>query len=342
LAKLLFVLPRFHTNLWFAMRALTGAGHEVRLLVNFRGPFEDYTHADPIEMGDTPDTADLDAAIDAFGPDIGFIRNARSLSRRASRILKARGIPCLAYDLNPMDAAPGFSRRAKLWWQGKPLRRITPVAGRGAPDPFATYMPWPVAALPANPAPRRDGRLAVLCVGKVGQARKNQTTLIEAIRDAGLDTQVALTLIGAPFTGTDRDAAQGDAIAAAGAAPWITVAPPTPFREMAALYAASDVCILPSLDEPLGVAPVEAMAYGAVPVISDQAGSAGYLTHGRDGFVVDATRPETMTEAIRALLVPAQRSAMSAAARDTVAHALSEARFLQRMHALLEREGIRD
>ena len=67
---------------------------------------------------------------------------------------------------------------------------------------------------------------------------------------------------------------------------------------MPEVYAAHDICILPSFAEPLGTSPVEAMAYGTVPIISAQCGSAGYLTSGRDGFVFD---PDDMTSAAEAL-----------------------------------------
>jgi glycosyltransferase involved in cell wall biosynthesis len=104
---------------------------------------------------------------------------------------------------------------------------------------------------------------------------------------------------------------------------------------MPALYARADICVLPSLGEPLGTAPVEAMAYGAVPVISTGAGSAGYLTEGRDGLRVDVDEPGALATALHQLVNDAPyRARLAAGARATAEGELGAARFLERLEAL--------
>lgn len=58
--------------------------------------------------------------------------------------------------------------------------------------------------------------------------------------------------------------------------------------ELAATLAASDVLVHPAYYDPFPRAVIEAMACGAVPIVSRQCGAAEILRNGVDGFVVDS------------------------------------------------------
>ncbi|MBV2359305.1 glycosyltransferase family 4 protein [Thalassococcus sp. CAU 1522] len=344
MARLLFTLPRFHTNLWFAVRAMRAAGHDLCFLVNESAKSEDHSHLTPVVMGRHPSRSEVARAIADFAPDLVVVRNAWALSRRAARVARQSDIPCLLYNLLPYLGKTSLLRQAELRWKGLPVQRITPVRGLGPDrpaDPFARYLPWPVGRFDApDPWPREPGKLNVLCVGKLGLARKNQPLLLDAIDKAGLQDRVNVLLVGSTPRKTSAQASHAAQLADLTTAPWVRMIAGLPFRDMANVYAGADVVVLPSTGEPLGVAPIEGMAYGAIPIISSESGSAGYLTHGENGFVVDIRRPGSLADALRAVLPDAPRAAISAAARRTAETELGEAAFLDRLHAILQGEGV--
>lgn len=340
MARILFTLPRFHTNMWFAVRQIRKDGHEVRLLVNNASKSEDYLHTTPKVLGNYPSRAEVNDAVTEFNPDLVILRNAWALSRRAARAARQHSIPALRYDLLAVEDAPNFFRRLKLFHKGMPRRRITPVRRSGDSsyqDPFANFLPWPVGRLSEKTVPRAPGeRLRVLLVGKLSLSRKNQLALVAALEAIDAGKWLTLTLVG---TTPKADAPHVADVKALLDRPWVRLAESRPFREMADLYIRHDVCILPSFDEPLGASPVEAMAYGVVPFISTQCGSAGYLTSGTDGIVFD---PNQLSVAAEALVRLAQSENELASLRlgvaKTVESCLSEEVFSRRFSGLLDTE----
>ena len=83
---------------------------------------------------------------------------------------------------------------------------------------------------------------------------------------------------------------------------------------------------------------MEAMAYGVVPVISSQCGSAGYLTHEKDGIIFD---PNRMDDAAKALIGISQSKAKLDCLRhgtlQTFKEKLSEEVFSRNFESLLEK-----
>ncbi|MBS0123859.1 glycosyltransferase family 4 protein [Thetidibacter halocola] len=337
MARLLFILPRFHTNMWFAVRQMLRDGHEVKFLVNFSARGEDHSLAEPVVMGRYPSRAEVEAAVREFDPDLVIIRNAWAISRRAARVARRMGRPAVLYNQIPLSQRTSLVRRVELWWKGLPARRITPVRGLGPvvrPDPLATYLPWPVAPLPVTAVrPAGQDRLRVLLVGKLGMERKNQTALIDALARSDLAGRIDLTLVGALPDAGNRHYEDLRRLADK---PWVTLAGEVPFHAMPDLYATHDVCILPSFAEPLGTSPVEAMAYGTVPMISTQCGSAGYLIDGQDGLLFDPSDLAGAVDALRRLAEDRDGLArLKSGALATVRRDLSEAVFAQKMADLL-------
>ncbi|EIE51364.1 glycosyl transferase group 1 [Citreicella sp. 357] len=338
--SVLFVVARFHTNLSFAVRALVAAGARVTVWAGKSDGPEDHEVVTP-QVFASSDTDAMAASWAAAAPDIAFLRNSAALRFAAARIGKRAGTPLWSYDLHPFHRREPLSRRFYLWRKALPIRRVT--ASRGLadvrPDRAARYLPWPVVDSPPPPMPQRDstGPVTVLCAAKLGKRRKMQDLVIDAMRDAGRAGRARLVLAGSDsvFNAPEDRAHLAALYAAAEAEPWIEMAGRVPFPDMPALYARSDICILPSFDEPLGFAPAESMAYACVPVISSEAGSAGYLT-ADNGIVIDPHRPGTIQDALSRLIEdPALRARLGAGARDTALTELGPDRFVQRMAALI-------
>ena len=90
-----------------------------------------------------------------------------------------------------------------------------------------------------------------------------------------------------------------------------------PRRDVAELYAASDLFILPTRYEPFGMVIAEAMQSSLPVVVSRCAGAADLIVHGESGFVVDAANDvDGFTAHLRTLVGdPARRAAVGQAAR---------------------------
>jgi glycosyltransferase involved in cell wall biosynthesis len=133
-----------------------------------------------------------------------------------------------------------------------------------------------VAAEPcAPPGDLRQGRrVALLCVGNWLE-RKGILSLLEAF--AALEpTAATLHLVGR--TNVDRSYARllWQRLSRTDLRERVVVHGPLSVGEVAAMYAASDVFVLPSLKEPYGTVYGEAMAYG-LPVVGWRAGNLPYL-----------------------------------------------------------------
>lgn len=85
------------------------------------------------------------------------------------------------------------------------------------------------------------------------------------------------------------------------------------------LLAAADLFVLPSREEGMSLALLEAMAAGVPVVASDIAGNRQLIRSGREGLLVPVDDPRALAAAITCLLAePDRASSMAAAARDLV------------------------
>ncbi|MEW6324601.1 MAG: glycosyltransferase family 4 protein [Nitrospirota bacterium] len=89
-------------------------------------------------------------------------------------------------------------------------------------------------------------------------------------------------------------------------------------RTVERYYAAADLLVLPTLNEPFGMVVLEAMASGLPAVVSRIAGAAEVLRHGDNALLLDDPRdPKQIADAVVALSDPERRRAMGRRARDT-------------------------
>lgn len=110
-----------------------------------------------------------------------------------------------------------------------------------------------------------------------------------------------------------------------------------------ARYRAAAVFVYPSLDAPgeaMPIAPVEAMAWGCIPVVSELACFRDYLTPGRNGFTFAHAGPdrvERLADALAAAASPEAQALRSVATQVRETHALAAigARFIEDFYSLV-------
>ena len=340
--KTLFIVPKFHMNLFFAVKYLLEDGHEVGIFVNNRHtPEREDIRFRALPPG-TPEQ-DIDLEIRSFAPDIVFLRKAAPLSTFAARTIRNAGLRMVHYDQNPVSGYLRSYEIVKWWARGLSAERVSPVFGTGKwpTDWLASYLPWPVGTL-APPPERmpRTGPLQLLCVGKLQQQQKNQFRLIDALKDEVRAGKVELTLAGLDTSivkGASREHYEKILGAAAASGGSIRIVENVPFTEMPRLYSTHDICVLPSSREPLGTSPLESMAYGCIPIISNECGSAGTITDGHDGYIFPVTEFSVLRKRIIEIHEDAHRqAAMSKAARNTAETQLGRKQFLMRINNVME------
>jgi glycosyltransferase involved in cell wall biosynthesis len=141
-------------------------------------------------------------------------------------------------------------------------------------------------------APRNNGPLRIICVARLIE-RKGQRHLLAALRrlrDAGVTATVE-------FVGTG-DAAQAYRAEAnrLGIADQVTFAGYVPREQIADHYAAADVFVLPSYNEGMSVATLEAMAAGLPLVVTRTGGTAELVQEGENGLTFAWGDVETLVQ----------------------------------------------
>jgi glycosyltransferase involved in cell wall biosynthesis len=209
-------------------------------------------------------------------PVVGMLHQPPGgIDYRGPRMLLQAGLDRLAYARARRLLVASDSLAEELRHAGEPADRIRVVPpGRDV-----------AAAVGPPPGDLRQGRRAAfLCVGN-WVARKGILNLLEAFAALG-DDAATLHLVG----DTQAEPAYGlrvrTRLAHADVQQRVVVHGPLELGAVAALYAAADAFVLPSLKEPYGTVYGEAMAFG-LPVVGWRAGNLPYLAdHDREGLLV--------------------------------------------------------
>ena len=139
----------------------------------------------------------------------------------------------------------------------------------------------------------------ILSVGAI-QKRKNLLRLVAAFEN--LEADWRLVLAGSAGFGAAEIEAR---IQASPARPRIHVTGYVTDQELAKWYARASIFAFPSLDEGFGIPVIEAMAAG-IPVITSNRSALAEVA-GPAALLVDPERPESITEALRELVLSPER-----------------------------------
>jgi len=310
---ILFVLPSYHTNLYYALKALRQAGHRTHL-VCAKGHDGASAITDTHTLVDQGHLTHRDAAalMRRINPNLVIIRKTGRLSKLMHRVGVLQRRKLIGYDQRPYLRPRHLGQVAHGVLNGRPIRRFTPVHGlAGRPDPRAAYIPFPVEPMPAGAersyAP--NGVVRILCVGKLTERRKNHFLLLRALEPLASRFDFHVTIVGSSsldignpdpeYFKTLQDYARHGRLADR-----TEIVTDVPFSEMPAIYRNHDICVLPSRAEPLGTAPLEAMAQGCAAVVSSDAGSAYYVESGKEAALpCGAVFPSGDEDALSGMLV---------------------------------------
>lgn len=254
-----------------------------------------------------------------------------SVVRKAPTLAAARrrGVPVLlhAHSFNFaawFDALPGWARRltrralrADVVVVLSPSQRAVyeerlDVAGARVVE-VANPASLPAEAEVATP-PAGD-RVGVAFLGRYGE-RKGIGDLLAALTRLGADERARLRVVTAGDGEVDQVRTD---VAALGLDDCVEVRGWLEPAERDAVLAASEIFVLPSYDEALPMALIEAMAFRVVPVVTPVGGLPDLVHDGDNGVLVPVGDPEAIATALRGLLAdPDRRRAIGDRARASV------------------------
>ena len=359
----LFTAPRYHTNQRFAVKALLNAGHRVTFVALRKQHSEVYDELEPIVLGEKrlapwlpggermcPPPSALWSLLRKLKPDVVVARNPYSAFGLMS-IATARmtGAEAVFYSQNPMH-------RRLVWWKtivnsvttrAANSRHITPVLGSPDhhPPAFAALRYVPFVMEPQTPPERkrwfRCGTVNIMTVGKFYR-RKNHALFLEAIARLAESHSVRATIIGECTTDENRRELTRvrEIHASLGLGDRVRIKTNLSYHDVQREYAAHDLFVLPSSDEPAAVSHLEAMSHSLPVICSDSNGTRCYIRHGENGYVFrtgDALDLEGRMESIIAdrdrLVEMGERS------HELVLSEHSPARYVETMMAIARGVG---
>lgn len=196
----------------------------------------------------------------------------------------------------------------------------------GRVEVIPALVPPPAPGPAAAKSPRR---LRVLCVGSV-YPRKRQADLIAAVAALGPAAPVECVFAGSLV----RLDPPGEALAAADPERFRFPGGQAP-EALQALYRSADIFALPSGEESLPIAPIEAAWHRLPLILSDLPGHAGLWRHGLTALLHPPGDVELLAFSLKALIEsPRLRARLGAAAR-TVADRFGPARTTALFSAML-------
>jgi len=152
----------------------------------------------------------------------------------------------------------------------------------------------------------------LLFVGRIQPLKAPDVLLRAAARmladDPALRERLAVVVCGGPSgSGLDEPEQLQQLAAALDIADVVRFIPPLPPDELAAVYQAADVTVVPSYNESFGLVAVESQACGTPVVAAAVGGLATAVSDGRSGILVDGHDPARYAQVLGGLLAEPRR-----------------------------------
>ena len=343
MTRILFCMPRFHTNMVPWVRVLQEAGHQIDIHVQRVGGSEDHRLVTPlvVEAGlwsrraaklskkradpdfyHAPDIREYWKRLREENPDVVVVRGiTRWFCRMAALIARMQGRRVVIYD----QEEPVPEARGSTWYRRSlsKLLGFKVVTARVA-EPgtelggFGYAKTLPFGALQSSQELERSARKrlsqehavpSLLMVGKY-RARKGHAELVRALGRLSRDHEFRITFCGEELNEADRNArlAVQELCEQVGIADKVGFRSNLRLEQVLALYSENQIFILPSRNEPAAVSPIEAAWQGCAVLVDHKSGTRFYLPAEHD-FSFDASSSDDIARAVAPLLSDRRRLA---------------------------------
>jgi glycosyltransferase involved in cell wall biosynthesis len=319
--KIAIITKRFHTNLYYTVKAMQDAGHTVELLVWYQGFSEKHDIINPFVVGYSAWSPNLLNAINKIKSAklrnfwkyklpfinleemIDFRRLKSRLKEIKPDVILARAYPNLTFFLM-IRLSVKFCRKVFLMAQtsehyGETIAKkiyllvlktmgvkglITPLKNSLAKkDNFFIYLPFVIEAPDLNKEYFKNNKINIFSIGKFFR-RKDHLLLLEAINSLKEKYDLSLTILGEKVEENIFMEIK-DYIDNNNLNNIVEVKANVPFDEARGIFKNQDLFILPSYNEPAAYSPLEAMAAKLPVIVSDTCGTSCYIKEGENGYV---------------------------------------------------------
>ena len=331
--KFLIVAPRFHTNLYYRIKALKDTGHTVRIVVLYKGKSEFYEGLKPMQVklsmfsrfliklhtffkkGQLKSAFELriqspnkefKKIISIYNPDAIILKAYQNaLAIKTLRIAKNHNIKVLMLTQTPFSHIKGskflFRLNIKLFKFLKVHAYITPIKTNY--DAFKNFGVENVYYLPFV-YPQNNWKIKIpknsvniISIGKF-QKRKDQLLLLKVfnrLRNEGND--IKLCLIG-ELADKNYFNALRNFISENALSDYVCIKTNLSYPEIKNEYQNYDLFVLPAYNEPAAYSPVEALSNGLPVICSDENGTKCYIENGLNGYIFKAKNKNDLKEKI--------------------------------------------
>jgi glycosyltransferase involved in cell wall biosynthesis len=251
-----------------------------------------------------PDRTSLEKEIVRFSPDVIIIREVLTpLSLITQSIARKHSIRTIHYSQAPLRKKDGLLLRALRLMYVIPKYRMTPTLAPGTSeigqkDTF--YVPLFVAPSTSRIEESDSGAVRILFVGKYNGRRKKHLLLLKAIAKMPKTCPVKLTMVGSTVFPDDVYHQEIiERIKDLNLEKQVILKYDVDPMEMASLYRNHDVLVLPSVDEPFSISPLEAMAHGLPVIVTDTNGCQFHIREGVNGYVIKSNDINSLLNALK-------------------------------------------
>jgi glycosyltransferase involved in cell wall biosynthesis len=339
--KFLLIAPRFHTNLYYRIVALQNAGHQVKILVLYKGQSEYYQNIEIEQIGfsllsklisktlrlfkknhlktglelrlEFPNK-ELKKHIKDYQPDVILLKAYQNMLAISTLFWAKRfNVKVLMLTQTPFAHIKGSKLLFQFnIWCFKKMgvhAYITPIKINY--DKFQKfgiknvhYLPF-VFPVPDNTLENiknnQNEEFKIISVGKFVK-RKDQLLLLQAISNLKDKYPIQLTLIGEIADQKYYNEIL-DKINELQLQNIVEVKTNVSYPDMQKEYTKHHIFILPSYGEPAAYSIVEAMANGLAVICSSQNGTQSYIQEGENGYIFKAKSLADLTQKLELLLL---------------------------------------
>jgi glycosyltransferase involved in cell wall biosynthesis len=320
--KISIITKRFHTNLYYTVKALQEAGHAVSLLVWGRGQSENHDIIEPFVIGYSAWSLALNRQINKIKSAavrdflkhkipfinleemIDFKRLKNKLAEEKPDVILVRAYPNITFLLmiwlsvracgrvflmaqTAEHYGETLAKKIYLFVLKKILRvkgLITPLKNSlRQKDDFFIYLPFVIEAKHFHKEYFQNDKINIISVGKFVR-RKDHLGLLQAVNGLKDKNNYAVTLLGEKV---EEPVLQEiyDYIRANGLADIVDLKFNLPHEKVLSEYRHYDLFVLPSYGEPAAYSPLEAMAAKLPVIVSDTCGTKCYIKEGENGYI---------------------------------------------------------